>query len=135
MARGPSRCGRAPGFGGALACSIVPADPDNAMLQLVRALAREAAREGYRRAVAESRMDLRSGWRSIGTAPLDEEVELLVAARRGKPYRIPYPCKLTAASGWVSSRKGTPLAGTPLQGGRTILRGNDAPRLACPTSC
>jgi hypothetical protein len=60
-------------------------------------------------------MDLLSGWRPVETAPVDEEVELLVADTRGEPYVIPYPCKLTAASGWVSSAKGTPVSLTPSQ--------------------
>jgi hypothetical protein len=55
-----------------------------------------------------------SVWRLIDTAPLDQDVTLLVTDGRGEPYRIPHPCKRTAA-GWVSSRKGTPLAVTPLQ--------------------
>ena len=52
------------------------------------------------------------GWRLIDTAPVDQDVMLLVTDGRGEPYPMPYPCKLTAA-GWVSS--GTPLAVTPLQ--------------------
>jgi hypothetical protein len=55
-----------------------------------------------------------SVWRLIDTAPLDQDVTLLVTDGRGEPYRIPHSCKRTAA-GWVSSRKGTPLAVTPLQ--------------------
>jgi len=53
-------------------------------------------------------------WRLIDTAPVDQDVMLLVTDGRGEPYPMPYPCKLTAA-GWVSSGKGTPLAVTPLQ--------------------
>jgi hypothetical protein len=60
-------------------------------------------------------MDLRSGWRPVDTAPLDEAVELLAADSRGEPYLIPYPCKLTAAAGWVSSGNGTPVGLTPSQ--------------------
>jgi hypothetical protein len=59
--------------------------------------------------------DWLSGWRPVDTAPRDEEVELLVADRRGEPYVIPYPCKMTAASGWVSAGKGTPIGLTPSQ--------------------
>jgi hypothetical protein len=60
-------------------------------------------------------MRLLSGdWRLIDTAPLDQDVTLLVTDGRGEPYPLPYPCKLTAA-GWVSSDKGTPLAVTPLR--------------------
>src|SRR5262249_6284326 len=55
----------------------------------------------------------RDGWQPIDSAPADEEVELLIADGRGDPYRIPYPCKWTAASGWVSSAKGTWLPLTP----------------------
>src|SRR5262249_47420571 len=46
-------------------------------------------------------------WQPIDNAPADEEVELLIADGRGDPYRVPYPCRWTAASGWVSSAKGT----------------------------
>jgi hypothetical protein len=60
-----------------------------------------------------NRMDLFAGdWRLIDTAPPDQDVTLLVTDGVG-PYRIPFPCKLTAA-GWVNS-KGIPLAVTPLQ--------------------
>jgi hypothetical protein len=54
-------------------------------------------------------------WRPIAdAAPLDEDVTLLVTDGRGDPYRLPYPCRRTAA-GWVSSSGGTPLAVTPLK--------------------
>ena len=53
-------------------------------------------------------------WRLIDTAPMDQDVTLLVTDGRGEPYCIPYPCKLTA-SGWVNSGKGTPITVTPLQ--------------------
>ena len=56
----------------------------------------------------------REGWQPIDNAPVDEDVELLTADGRGEPYRIPYPCKRTAASGWVSSAKGTWLPLIPL---------------------
>jgi hypothetical protein len=52
-------------------------------------------------------------WRLIETAPLDQDVTLLVSDGQGGPYQVPFPCKLTPA-GWVNS-KGTPLAVTPLQ--------------------
>jgi hypothetical protein len=91
----------------------VPDAPDDAMLQLVRALARDAARDWYRHA-AGSKIDLHSGWRSIDTAPLDEAVELLATDGQGKPRPIPFPCKLTTSgSGWVSSDKGIPVGFTP----------------------
>ena len=55
-----------------------------------------------------------SDWRLIDTAPLDQDLTLLVTDGWGEPYPIPYPCKRTAA-GWVNSGKGTPLAVTLLQ--------------------
>jgi hypothetical protein len=54
-----------------------------------------------------------AGWKPINTAPLDQDVTLLVTDGRGEPYPIPYPCKRTAA-GWVSL-EGTPLVVTPLR--------------------
>jgi hypothetical protein len=62
----------------------------------------------------EKPMGLFGGWRLIDTAPLDTDVTLLVTDGGGEPYRNPHPCKRTA-TGWASSRKGTPLAVTPLQ--------------------
>jgi hypothetical protein len=47
------------------------------------------------------------------SAPLDEDVSLLVTDGRGTPYILMNPSRLTAA-GWVSSNKGTPLAVTPV---------------------
>jgi hypothetical protein len=35
----------------------------------------------------------RYDWRSIDTAPLDEDVTLLVREGRGRRYRLPYPCR------------------------------------------
>jgi hypothetical protein len=55
----------------------------------------------------------RSGWKPIDTAPVDQDVALIVTDG-GKPYALASPFKLTA-SGWVSSSKGTPLAVMPLQ--------------------
>jgi hypothetical protein len=55
----------------------------------------------------------RFGWKSIDTAPVDQDVALMVTDG-GKPYLLNGPFKLTA-DGWVSSGKGTPLAVTPLQ--------------------
>jgi hypothetical protein len=47
------------------------------------------------------------GWQPIDSAPLDEDVSLVVTdSRGGDPYRLPYPCRRTAA-GWVSSSKGS----------------------------
>jgi hypothetical protein len=53
------------------------------------------------------------GWKPIETAPVDQDVALVVTDG-GAPYMLQSPFKLTAA-GWVSSSKGTPLAVTPLQ--------------------
>jgi hypothetical protein len=55
----------------------------------------------------------RFGWKPIATAPIDQDVGLIVTDG-GEPYELHSPFKLTAA-GWVSSGKGTPLAVTPLQ--------------------
>ena len=52
-------------------------------------------------------------WLPIDTAPWEVDVTLLVTDGRGEPYRIPYPCKLTAA-GWVNSPKGLLLEVTPM---------------------
>jgi hypothetical protein len=54
------------------------------------------------------------GWKSLESAPLDEDVSLQVTDGRGKPYALRNPSRLTAA-GWVSSGKGTPLAVTPVR--------------------
>jgi hypothetical protein len=54
------------------------------------------------------------GWQPIDAAPLNTNVTLLVTDGVGGPYRNPHPCKRTTA-GWVSSRKGTLLAVTPLR--------------------
>jgi hypothetical protein len=54
------------------------------------------------------------GWQPIESAPLDVDVRLTVSDGRGDPYRLPYPCRRTAA-GWVSSKTGSPLAVTPLK--------------------
>jgi hypothetical protein len=54
------------------------------------------------------------GWRSLDSAPLDEDVTLLVTDGASEPYQLKLPCRRTAA-GWVSSSKGTPLAVTPVK--------------------
>jgi hypothetical protein len=54
------------------------------------------------------------GWNPIETAPFDEDIALRVTDGRGGPYTLHWPCRLTA-SGWVNSRKGTPLAVTPVR--------------------
>ena len=62
----------------------------------------------------------RFGWKPIGTAPIDQDVALIVTDG-GEPYELHSPFKLTAA-GWVSSGKGTPLAVRPLQWRRYVPR-------------
>jgi hypothetical protein len=54
------------------------------------------------------------GWNPIETAPLDEDVALQVTDGRGGPYTLQWPCR-RAASGWINSRKGTPLEVTPVR--------------------
>ena len=55
-----------------------------------------------------------AGWLSIDSAPLDEDVALLVTDGPSEPYPLKLPSRLTAA-GWVSSSKGKPLAVTPVK--------------------
>jgi hypothetical protein len=50
---------------------------------------------------------------AIETAPLDEDIALRVTDGRGGPYTLRWPCRRTA-SGWINSRKGTPLEVTPV---------------------
>ena len=53
------------------------------------------------------RMHLFAGdWRLIDTAPIDQDVTLLVTDGRGEPYRIPYPCKRTAGGGVGKFKQG-----------------------------
>jgi hypothetical protein len=52
-------------------------------------------------------------WKSLESAPPDEDITLQVTDGRGKPYVLVNASRLTAA-GWVSSSKGTPLAVTPV---------------------
>jgi hypothetical protein len=52
-------------------------------------------------------------WKSLESAPLDEDVTLQVTDGHGKPYILVNASRLTAA-GWVSSIKGRPLAVTPV---------------------
>jgi hypothetical protein len=63
--------------------------------------------------MATRRFSERFGWKPIDTAPIGQDV-VLVVTDGGEPYELHSPFKLTAA-GWVSSGKGTPLAVTPLQ--------------------
>jgi hypothetical protein len=56
----------------------------------------------------------------VDTAPLNEDVRLLVTDGQGEPYLLPYPCR-RIAMGWVSS-KGTPLAVHPVKWKRITYR-------------
>ena len=53
-------------------------------------------------------------WNSIESAPFDEDVAVQVTDGRGAPYAIRWPCQRTK-SGWINSRKGTPLEVTPVR--------------------
>jgi hypothetical protein len=53
-------------------------------------------------------------WKSLESAPPDEDVTLQVTDGHGKPYILVNASRLTAA-GWVSSIKGTSLAVTPVR--------------------
>jgi hypothetical protein len=55
-----------------------------------------------------------AGWLSIDSAPLEQDVTLLVTDGGSEPYPLKLPSRLTAA-GWVSSSRGTPLAVTPVK--------------------
>jgi hypothetical protein len=54
------------------------------------------------------------GWNPIESAPFDEEVALQVTHGRGGPYTLQWPRRRTA-TGWINSRKGTPLEVTPVR--------------------
>jgi hypothetical protein len=54
------------------------------------------------------------GWNPIESAPLDEDIALQVTDGRGAPYMLQWPCRRTA-TGWINSRKGTPLEVTPVK--------------------
>jgi hypothetical protein len=56
-----------------------------------------------------------NGWNPIESAPLDEDIALQVTDGRGNPYILQWPCRRTA-TGWINSRKGTPLEVTPVKG-------------------
>ena len=45
-----------------------------------------------------------TGWSALDSAPLDQDVKLVVTDGRGDPYILPHPCRRTAV-GWVSSRE------------------------------
>jgi hypothetical protein len=51
-----------------------------------------------------------NGWKSIASAPLDQDVRLWVQDRFGA-RALPYPCRLTA-QGWVNSELNLRLATT-----------------------
>jgi hypothetical protein len=54
------------------------------------------------------------GWNPIESAPLNEDIAVQVTDGRGGPYALQWPCRRTA-SGWINSRKGTPLEVTPVK--------------------
>jgi hypothetical protein len=56
----------------------------------------------------------RLGWNPIESAPRDEDIALQVTDGRGGPYTLQWPCRRTA-TGWINSRKGTPLEVTPVK--------------------
>jgi hypothetical protein len=53
-------------------------------------------------------------WYPIESAPFGEDIAVQVTDGRGAPYAIRWPCQRTA-SGWINSRKGTPLEVTPVR--------------------
>ena len=59
-------------------------------------------------------MQYSARWQSLDSAPVDEDVMLLVTDGPSEPYPLKAPSRLTAA-GWVSSAKGTPLAVKPVK--------------------
>jgi hypothetical protein len=54
------------------------------------------------------------GWNPIESAPFNEEVALQVTHGRGGPYTLQWPRRRTA-TGWINSRKGTPLEVTSVR--------------------
>ena len=52
-------------------------------------------------------------WYPIESAPFCEDIAVQVTDGRGAPYAIQWPCQ-RAATGWINSRKGTPLEVTPV---------------------
>jgi hypothetical protein len=52
-------------------------------------------------------------WYPIESAPFGEDIAVQVTDGRGAPYAIKWPCQRTA-TGWINSRKGTPLEVTPV---------------------
>jgi hypothetical protein len=53
-------------------------------------------------------------WKPIETAPLDEDVTVLVIGGTGDTYALPFAAKRTL-NGWLSSRNGTHLLVTPVK--------------------
>jgi hypothetical protein len=68
----------------------------------------------------------RYDWRPLDTAPVDEDVTLLVTEGRGKRYRLPYPCRRTGV-GWISSSNGTLQTITPVKW-KPYIRSHDEKR-------
>jgi hypothetical protein len=54
------------------------------------------------------------GWNPIESAPFDKDIALQVTDGRGAPYTLQWPCRRTT-TGWINSRKGTPLEVTPVR--------------------
>jgi hypothetical protein len=54
------------------------------------------------------------GWEPIDTAPIDKDITLLVTDGASE-FRIPYPCRLSAAVGWVNSGNWTALTVRPIK--------------------
>jgi hypothetical protein len=52
-------------------------------------------------------------WYPIESAPFGENIAVQVTDGRGAPYAIRWPCQ-RSATGWINSRKGTPLEVTPV---------------------
>jgi hypothetical protein len=52
-------------------------------------------------------------WHPIESVPFGEDIAVQVTDGRGAPYAIQWPCQRTA-TGWINSRKGTPLEVTPV---------------------
>jgi hypothetical protein len=88
-------------------------DPDSPAMRRARAGVWWTARLSKHYARLTRMFSERFGWKPIDTAPIDQDVALVVTDG-GEPYALHSPFKLTAA-GWVSSSKGTPLVVTPLQ--------------------
>jgi hypothetical protein len=53
-------------------------------------------------------------WKPIETAPLAEDVMVLVISETGDTYALPFAARRTS-NGWISSRNGTHLLVTPVK--------------------